>query len=273
MLEDEVYKNAKKWVLQAAEKIKKNDIKVGVKMNHSDLVTNVDREIEAFFVEQIRSHYPDHNIIGEESMNNSICESEYMWIIDPIDGTTNLINRQQDYAISVAFCKEGHGVFGIVFDVAKNKLFHAYTQKGAFLNGKKLSDMKTDSSLCNELLALSLPWGEFEEMDSWEVYLKLASQARGLRVYGATTIELCDMAEGKLGAYVHHNIKVWDYAASRVILEELGCKFSDLEGNKIGWTYNGELVASIPKIQEEIVRSFEVLHNNLLSRAPGSSKL
>lgn len=264
MVEKQAYINALKWVNEAADIIKRiveSDIEVRVKMNHSDLVTIVDREVEKFIVTQIKSHYPDHNIIGEENIDNTVSDSDYMWIIDPIDGTTNLINRQQDYAISVAFCKGDQGIFGIVYDVAKDKLFHSYSQEGAYLNGKRLSGLKANSTLHNELLALTLPWSEIEELDSWGIYFKLASQARGIRIYGATTIELCDMAVGKLGAYVHHHIHAWDYAASRVILEELGCKFSDLAGNEIGWTYNGGLVASIPKIQEEIVRSLEAFQN------------
>lgn len=176
-----------------------------------------------------------------------------MWIIDPIDGTTNLINRKQDFAISVAFCEQNRGIFGIVNAVMNDMLLCSFHKEGAYMNGNKLEMLPLDNRLENELLAVTLPWSEIHDQDTWRPYSKLIAAARGIRVYGASTLELSDIALSRSGAYVHHDIKAYDYAASRVILEEIGCKFTDLSGQEINWTYNGGIIAAIPTILEQIV--------------------
>lgn len=264
MNERQAYEDAMNWVVEAAAIIKnltQSSIEVKVKLNHSDLVTIVDREVERFLVDQIRTRYPDHSIVGEENINNILSESGYMWIVDPIDGTTNLINRERDYAISIAFCHEDRGIFGIVYNVVDDKLFHSFKNNGAYLNQSKLGMLSDDTRLEDVLLAITLPWNEMNEMDQWVPYLKLAANARGIRVFGSTTIEHCDMAVGMLGAYVQYRVHAWDYAASRVILEELGCRFSDLSGNEIGQTYSGGVIASTPGIHNQIVQLLKEILN------------
>lgn len=256
MLEQQAYTNALSWVAEAAQIIKelmKNGLTVQTKLNHSDLVTVVDREVERFFVEKIKTHYPDHMIMGEENIGNTSSEGEYIWIIDPIDGTTNMVNRQQDFAISVAFCSTSAGVFGIVYDVAGERLFRSFKGEGAYLNDMQLQPLSQETRLENELLAITLPWSQADKIDQWGPYLKLVAKSRGIRVFGATTIELCDIAMGKLGAYVQYRVNAWDYAASRVILEELGCKFSDLEGKEIAWTHHGGVMASTSAVHAQMV--------------------
>ncbi|PUA40710.1 inositol monophosphatase [Paenibacillus elgii] len=204
---------------------------------------------------KITEHYPDHNIVGEENVGNRASSSTYVWIIDPIDGTSNFINRKKDFAISVAFGERNRGVFGIIYDVMAGKLYRAHKGSGAFLNDGKLDAIHTDNRLENELIAINMPWGTMEEMRPCEPLFKLGIQARGVRLYGATTMELNDMAEGLLGGYVQYYVNSWDYAAGRILLEELGCKFTDLEGNDIDMLYSGGIVAAGAGLHEQIIRS------------------
>lgn len=258
--EHQIYTNALEWVKEAGKIIKSltaNDLNVDMKAGHWDLVTIVDKEIETWLVGNINDHYPDHNIIGEENIDNRSLDGGYMWIIDPIDGTTNMINRMQDFAVSVALCTPTEGIFGIVYDVMSDQLYHSFKGEGAFLNDKRLDMLPAQSRLKDELLAITLPWNKMDESEQWYKYMRLASKARGIRVFGATAIELCDMANGKLGAYFQYEVNSYDYAASRVILEELGCTFSDLYGSSIEWTHNGSVVASTPDIHAEMVRSLK----------------
>ncbi|MFC5471832.1 inositol monophosphatase family protein [Cohnella suwonensis] len=254
------FEQAIEWVMDAGrmikEKIDANPISFETKTSHSDLVTEVDRKVESWLVERITMNFPDHSILGEENINNRTSSSEYLWIIDPIDGTTNMINRNQEFAISIALCTANRAVFGIVYDVMGDKLFRAVKGKGAFVNNRKLNRLPDRLKLENELIAITLPWHNAEECTA---YLALVTKARGIRVYGATTMELCDIALRKLGAYVQYNVKAWDYAASRVILEELGCKFSDLQGRDINWLYNGGVVAAPPEVHGEIVGALDLL--------------
>lgn len=260
MIEQQIYNQAMNWVIEAGELIKQllqADLEVNIKASHADLVTIIDQKVETFLVDNIKRHYPEHNIVGEEGIANRSSSHAYLWIIDPIDGTTNMINRKQDFAISVAFCNEKMGVFGIVYDVMNNKLFHAFKNEGAFLNQSEL-EMLPVTSLEQQLLAFNLPWSQLEYDTKWNPFFRLASSARGIRIYGATTIELCDIAIGKLGAFVQCFIKSWDYAASRVILEEIGCIFSDLEGNEIDMTYDGGIIAGTIQVHEQILQLLKI---------------
>ncbi|XEC94011.1 inositol monophosphatase [Paenibacillus tarimensis] len=254
LFELHIFEQAIQWVMDAGrlikEKISTDPIAYQMKTSHSDLVTEVDRKVESWLVEQITTNYPDHSILGEENINNRTSSGEYMWIIDPIDGTANMINRNQEFAVSVALCTGNGAVFGIVYDVMSDKLFRAVKGKGAFVNNRRLSPLPARLKLENELIAITVPW---HRTDEWSEFKSLISKARGIRVYGATTMELCDIALRKLGAYVQYNVKAWDYAASRVILEELGCRFSDLQGREIGWLYHGGVVAAPPEVHEEII--------------------
>lgn len=257
-VENETYQMAIDWVLEAGEMIKKRmqeSIDVKHKTNHSDLVTAVDREIETYFVNKILENYPLHNILGEENIGNQVSDSTYVWIIDPIDGTSNFINRKKDFAISVAFCNNNQGVFGVVYDVMAGKLYHAHKGSGAFLNDTKLDSINKSSLLEDELVAINTPWKDMEEMKQWQQLYKLATQVRGVRVYGATTIELCEMATGTLGGFAQYFVNAWDYAASRIILEEIGGKFSDLDGNDIDMVYKGGVAAASICIHEQIIQS------------------
>jgi myo-inositol-1(or 4)-monophosphatase len=255
--EENMYKQAQEWVMEAGRMIKTftetDKIAIQLKTGHTDLVTEVDRKVESWFVHNISVNYPEHSIVGEENINNRISSSKYVWIIDPIDGTTNMINRNADFAISSALCKANEPVFGIVYNVMGDHLFSAVKGNGAYFNQSRLDKMPDQLKLENELISLTLPWHEVGVSEEWSPYWAMASKARGIRVYGATTIELCDIALRRLGAYVQYQVKAWDYAAARVILEELGCKFTDLQGRDINWEYNGGVVAAPPDIHKEIM--------------------
>jgi fructose-1,6-bisphosphatase/inositol monophosphatase family enzyme/glycerophosphoryl diester phosphodiesterase len=271
-VENETYQTAIDWVLEAGEIIKKRmqgSIDVKHKTNHSDLVTAVDREIETYFVNKIMENYPLHNILGEENVGNQVSDSTYLWIIDPIDGTSNFINRKKDFAISVAFCKHNQGVFGIVYDVMAGKLYRAQKGSGAFLNDTKLDSINKSSLLEDELVAINTPWKGMEEMKQWQPLYKLATQVRGVRVYGATTIELCEMATGTLGGFAQYFVNAWDFAASRIVLEEIGGKFSDLDGNDIDMIYKGGVAAASICIHKQIIqslsgKSFEQIYSDYI---------
>ncbi|MCI3920759.1 hypothetical protein MO973_11005 [Paenibacillus sp. TRM 82003] len=256
--DSELFKQAVDWVVEAGIIIKTRmgepfDIKN--KSGKTDLVTEVDREVEEYLVNRIQRNHPDHNVLGEEAVGNrNETESDSLWIIDPIDGTTNFIHRRKDFAISVAYCHEGKGVFGIVYDVMEGKLYSAMKGCGAYVNGVKIEKTANGRSLDEEILAINPPWHDVEEMRRWPELFALATKVRGVRVYGATTIELCEVAVGRLGGLVQFHINAWDYAACRVILEELGCKFTDLYGNDIGVTYRGALIAAEARLHEQIVR-------------------
>lgn len=145
------------------------------------------------------------------------------WVLEageiiPIDGTSNFINRKKDFAISLAFGEVNRGVFGLVYDVMAGNLYHAHKGSGAFMNDVKLSPFPTNSLLENELLAINTPWRNTDEMKRWGYLYELATKVRG---------------------------------------EELGGKFSDLEGNDIDMLYSGGVAAASGSLHEQIIRSLK----------------
>ena len=134
---------AKHWVKEAGEKIRasfETTLNIETKTNRNDLVTNMDKDTERYFVSQIKKTFPEHRIFGEEGMGNDIQDLKgIVWIIDPIDGTLNFIHQQRNFAISLAIYEDGIGKIGMIYDVVHDELYHAIKGKGAYLNETKLS--------------------------------------------------------------------------------------------------------------------------------------
>ena len=259
---DIIFQNALDWVTQVGEMIKarmNEEIEVEFKTGHSDLVTSLDREVETYLVNKIRELYPSHNILGEENIGNFESADPNLWMIDPIDGTSNFVNRKKDFGVCMAFCKEGKGVFGIIYNVVDGKLFYAKKGEGAFFNGTRLEALNQSSRLENELIAVNIPWKDKSVLSNWRPLFRLGRAARGVREYGASVIDLTDIAMGYLGGLAQFHIQPWDYAAGRIILEELGCVFSDLKGNVINMTYSGPLVAGCGRVYEDMIQTMNTV--------------
>jgi len=260
--EDIIFQNALDWVTQVGEMIKtrmNEGIEVTFKTDHSDLVTSLDKEVETYLVNKILELYPSHNILGEENIGNRESADPHLWLIDPIDGTSNFVNRKKDFGVCVAFCKEGKGVFGIIYNVVDGKLFYAKRGGGAFLNGTKLEALNQTSSLKNELIVVNIPWKDKDVLSNWSQLFRLGQAARGVREYGASVVDLTDIAMGYLGGLAQSHIHPWDYAAGRVILEELGCVFSDLKGNVVSMTYSGPLAVGCGRVHREMIQTMNAV--------------
>lgn len=256
-----IYKKAMEWVIEAGEMVRErlNDgLAVEYKSHISDPVTQVDREIETFLINHIRNCYPLHSVLGEESIANVSASSPYLWIIDPIDGTTNFINQKRDFAISVALCKQDQIVFGFIYDVISDDLYHVFAGEGAYRNHIKLPPFR-DEPLDHALVAVSPHWRSEDEVKEWGAIFHLAPYVRGLRSYGSTSIELGLLALGRLEGYVSHHVYPWDYAAGRLLIEELGGRVTDLQGNPIPLTHEGGVVAGTRVVHIQIIERLSML--------------
>ena len=133
----EMDKYAKQWVKEAGTKIRasfETKLNIETKTNANDLVTNMDKDTEKYFVNQIKKTFPEHRIFGEEGMGNNIKDLKgIVWIIDPIDGTVNFIHQQRNFAISLAIYEDGIGKIGMIYDVVHDELYHAIKGEGAYL--------------------------------------------------------------------------------------------------------------------------------------------
>ncbi|MDG0896191.1 inositol monophosphatase family protein [Listeria innocua] len=246
---------ARLWIMEAAAKIKqsfKETLDIDIKSGRNDLVTNMDKETEAFFVKQIKDHFPNHRLFGEEGMSDDVTDlNGIVWILDPIDGTLNFVEQQRDFAISLAIYQDGVGHLAYIYDVARDELYFAEKGKGATVNGKKIPKIDKDMDLQDALLIANLSvTRKFPTM--WEA----VKASRGLRLHGAASLEYMDVATGRAGAYLSANLAPWDIAAGKIIVEELGGIVTRIDGSKINMLEKGSSIVATPKIHQTLLDNY-----------------
>ena len=185
-----------------------------------DLVTDVDRRSEAFILEQIRAHYPEHSILAEESGAQTRGQ-EHTWYVDPLDGTVNYAHGIPIYAVSLAYAQNGLVQLAVVFAPALDECFTAERGRGAWLNGKRLSVSNTHD-LDNSLLVTGFPYNVRTHPTNLEYYRRLALRCQGVRRLGSAALDLCYVAAGRFEGYWEMDIAPWDVAAGWLIAEEAG---------------------------------------------------
>tara|TARA_X000001036_G_scaffold232273_1_gene217003 strand:+ start:3410 stop:4222 length:813 start_codon:yes stop_codon:yes gene_type:complete len=202
------------------------------KSSNIDLVTNADIESEQIIVSKIKKKYPNHSIVTEES-DSSSGTSEYTWIVDPLDGTTNFTHNLPIFAVSIALKKSDEIICGVVYNPAADKCFYAEKHKGAFLNGETICPQKSES-LSDSLLATGFPYLHDEKYDlSFIIFKDFYDRTRGLRRLGAAALDLCFVAMGRFDGFYEYNLNSWDISAGSLIAHEAGCIVSDWDGSNL----------------------------------------
>lgn len=257
----ELYQQAKSWTIEAGNRLKdslQEALQVEYKTSAADLVTEKDRETEQFFVDLIQKHYPEHYILGEEG----ICSAkeydplnEVVWIIDPIDGTTNFVHQKQNFSISLAIYIKGEGKIGIIYDPIKNECFHALKGEGAYLNEKKLEMLRT-TTVEEALIAINSLWLTPNSLFDHLSLQTLVRQVRGTRSLGSAALEIASVASGRLDGYITLRLAPWDFAAGLVILEEVGAKMSTVDNQPIDVFEKSSIYVAKPSLHEELMTTF-----------------
>jgi len=218
-----------------------------------DFVTQVDHRSEEAIVKLIQERHPDHSILAEES-GGSKEEQDYLWIIDPLDGTKNYIHGFPIFAISIALQFKTELRVGVVFDPVRNELFYAEKDKGAFLNNDTIKvSQTTDFSEC--LLATGFPFRAKHLTEPYlDTFKELFYQVSDFRRAGAAAIDLAYVACGRLDGFWELMLNSWDIAAGALLIGEAGGKVTDLWG---GSTHlkKGNIVASNGLIHEQITEA------------------
>ena len=219
----------------------------------NDFVSNIDKTAEAIIVDQIRETYPDHAIIGEEFGAKS-GNSEFTWIIDPLDGTLNFLQGIPHFAISIGIMKGRHHEHGIIYDPVRGEEFIASRGSGAQLNGKRIR-VSARSKLEDCVLATGLPPGSVENrLDEYMVGLKdLTGSCRGIRRAGSAALDLANVAAGRTDGFWEMGLSQWDIAAGIVLVREAGGFVSDLEGGE-SFFNSGDIIAANPKCWRTMVQ-------------------
>lgn len=211
---DLVYK-AKDYIINAMK-----DMTVSTKGRHDDFVTSVDKGVETFLADAINAQYDNQTFLTEEAMVKNK-ESDQVWIIDPIDGTTNFIFYQRDFAISIAYYENGKPSFGIVYDVMADDMYLGIAGQGAYLNDDKLQTLDKDIDIPNILF--SSGYSVFQDFDFTPKELNKNIIAH--RNLGSAAIEICKVAAGNLHVYQARTLNLYDIAAAVIILAEANGKW------------------------------------------------
>jgi myo-inositol-1(or 4)-monophosphatase len=218
---------------------------------HNDFVTEVDKAAEAAIIDMLREAYPDHAILAEESGASG--ESEYQWIIDPLDGTTNFIHGFPQYAVSIALAHKGQVTQAVVYDPTRNELFTASRGRGAYLNERRIR-VSRRTKLQEALIGTGFPFRVFEHLDAYlAMFRELLPKTAGIRRPGAAALDLAYVAAGRLDGFWEIGLAPWDMAAGSLLITEAGGLVGDL-GGEAGYLASGNIVGGSPKIFHQLLQ-------------------
>jgi myo-inositol-1(or 4)-monophosphatase len=213
---------------------------VNTKFSPQDLVTEVDKGSEKLIRNLIMTHFPDHSILGEEGVEpgpeasaralQAMSEEEYLWIVDPIDGTTNFVHGFPFFSVSIALAHKGEVIVGVVYDPTRDELFVAEKGKGAYMHGRK-TVVSLENELSGSLVATGFP---ADRDGALPINLKgiqvLSPKVRNLRVAGSAALHLAYVAAGRLSGFWEIGLNAWDIAAGALLIQESGGHVTDTEG-------------------------------------------
>ena len=218
----------------------------------TNLVTQTDRQSEEIIISTIQNIFPEHGIIAEESGSTNK-ESEYQWIIDPLDGTTNFVHSYPSFGISIGVMHKDEYICGIVKELPANHTYSAIKGKGAFCDGKQIR-VSSVETLDKSLLVTGFG---YEHGKKWSANMKLFKQftdiTQGVRRLGAAAIDLCHVASGKVDGYWEFDIQPWDTSAGVLIIQEAGGKVTKMDGSKYS-IHNPQILATNGKIHSDMLR-------------------
>ncbi|WKA53637.1 inositol monophosphatase family protein [Planococcus shixiaomingii] len=229
---------------------------IEAKSDANDLVTNMDKEIEQFFITRIRRDFPGHRVFGEEGLGDVIEDLEGMvWLLDPIDGTMNFIHQKSNFAISLGVYEDGVGKLGYIYDVVNDNLYHAVEGEGAYINDERLSPL-TETSLEKSIVGINATWVTPNRYIRHEDSIRLIRDVRGTRSYGSAALELAFLATGRIDAYISMRLSPWDIAGGIIIAREVGAIATNFSGEPANLLTQDTFIAANPSVHSKILNEY-----------------
>lgn len=233
------------------------NFKIEFKTSESNLVTEIDKASEKKIIDYVKKEFPSHGILAEESgeLKNS---SEYVWVIDPLDGTTNFAHGLPIFSVSIGVQKNGITIAGVVYDVMRNVIYSAGEGTGAFENGERIK-VNSNANLARALLVTGFPYDIASNPENaFEKFTAMLKASRGIRRLGSAAIDFCYVAKGVFEGFWEVHLQPWDVCAGKLIVEEAGGIVTGFKGEKID-IFSNKYLASNKVIHNELI---EVLSRN-----------
>ncbi|MDR1012868.1 MAG: inositol monophosphatase family protein, partial [Lactobacillales bacterium] len=252
MINDSLAQTIKAWIYEAGElvqKFERSQLKISTKSSRSDLVTNIDQEVQRFLVAKIKGKFPKDKILAEEDGRNFLANmSGRVWLIDPIDGTINFVLQRENFAIMIAVYEGGILNLGFIYDVMRQKLYWGGRGFGVFCNEKKLKAPKN-------LGAKDGLWGVNAKMYTQNIgnIQVIGENSMGVRMIGSAGLEFISMLKGKTIGYIS-NLYPWDYAPGMVLITEFDFKGSNLDGTKLNFKRQQKFIAATACAYDEVMK-------------------
>lgn len=218
--------------------------------NFNDFVSEVDVAAERAIIDTLKDAYPTHGFLGEESGSTSH-QSDFIWIIDPLDGTTNFLHGFPQYCVSIALQHKGEITQAVIYEPNRNDLYTATKGRGAFLNDKRIRVSKCDK-LQDALIGTGFPFRDFKYLDDYlSMFKSMIQKTTGIRRAGSAALDLAYVANGSLDGFWEIGLSAWDIAAGGLLVREAGGIVTDLSGQS-GWLESGNILVASPKIHDDM---------------------
>lgn len=249
---------AKEIIIEAGKRICASfsydlEVEVETKSSPNDLVTNIDRETELFFIEQIHKFDPAHKILGEEGMGEHPDSMDgIVWIIDPIDGTMNFVKQHRHFMITIGIYIDGVGKLGYIYDVMRGDMFYAIAGEGAWYNDSPLRQLQP-ISIEEAVIGINASWVTPNPKINHEKLIELIHTVRGTRSYGSAAMEIAFVVSGKLDAYISMRLAPWDIGGGIIIAKEVGAIATNLNGQALDLSGSDTFFIANPHIHQLIL--------------------
>lgn len=218
----------------------------------NDFVSAVDKAAEAAIIDTIKQAYPDHQIMAEESGSQG--DSDYLWLIDPLDGTTNFLHGFPQFAVSIALKYQGKLQQAVIYDPISQELYTASRGAGAQLNNRRIR-VSNRKELAGSLIGTGFPFRSDQDLDTYlDTFRAIAPKTAGIRRAGAAALDLAYVAAGRLDGFWEFGLKPWDIAAGALLVEEAGGLFGDMSGGNSHFK-NGNVVCGNPRIFKALLQT------------------
>lgn len=222
----------------------------------ADYVTEVDISVQQFICERLADKYPEIQFLGEEKDNSEIDKHGLVWVLDPVDGTTNLIHDYHASVISLGLIDNMDMVMGIVYNPYLKEMFWAEKGKGAYLNGKRIYVSEAVTMEQSLISIGTSPYHKEMAEENFKVFRHIFQDAQDIRRSGSAALDLAYVASGRIEGYFEKSLKIWDYAAGMVLVREAGGKVTDYQGVDSGVDNMADIVAGNKAVADILVKEY-----------------